>query len=109
MNGEELGRYEHFRLIRENPAYRTFIMLEETRAEMQPPLSPPEPQPEILVAATKLGAAALNVSEIHHIPVELGAHMTRIRNMEEKYQRFENYTIRKFNELSQRKTKVSKY
>jgi len=32
----------HFRLIRTSPEYRNFIMMEELRAEMQPPLSQPE-------------------------------------------------------------------
>ena len=30
---------EHFKLIRENPEYRNFLMMEEMRAEMQPSLS----------------------------------------------------------------------
>lgn len=32
------GRTEHFYLIRHNPEYRNFLMLEEMRAEMQPAL-----------------------------------------------------------------------
>ena len=87
--------YEHYSLIRTNPAYRNFTMLEEMRAEMQPPLSSPIIGPEV-------------ITEVHHIPVEPRAHMTRIRKLEEQQQNFENYTIRKFNELSQRKTKAYK-
>jgi len=88
--------YEHYALIRTNPAYRNFIMLEEMRAEMMPPLAPPiAPEPII-------------EPEVHHISVEPREHMTRIRKLEEQQQNFESFTIRKFNELSQRKTKVYK-
>lgn len=33
---------EHYQLIRTSPEYRNFLMLEEMRAEMQPPLYQPE-------------------------------------------------------------------
>lgn len=50
MNGEELGRLEHYRLIRTDASYRNFLMLEEMQAEMQPSLSSslnvPEPLKE---------------------------------------------------------------
>jgi len=32
---------DHYQLIRTSPEYRNFLMLEEMRAEMQPPLSLP--------------------------------------------------------------------
>lgn len=59
--------YEHYALIRTNPAYRNFIMLEEMRAEMQPPLSPPKlPEP-------------IFEPEVHHIPVEPEITETNVR------------------------------
>lgn len=42
MNLEEQGRSEHFKLIRESPAYRNFLMIEELQAEMMPSWSSPD-------------------------------------------------------------------
>jgi len=75
--------YEHYTLIRTNPAYRNFIMLEEMRAEMQPALAPPiAPEPII-------------EPEVHHIPVEPREHMTRMRKLEEELEGLRNYIIKK--------------
>lgn len=45
MNGEELARYEHFKLIRENSSYRIYLALEELQAQSEAPLAPYEAQP----------------------------------------------------------------
>jgi len=74
--------YEHYALIRTNPAYRNFIMLEEMRAEMMPPLAPPiAPEPII-------------EPEVHHISVEPREHMTRIRKLEEDLEGLRNYVVK---------------
>jgi len=39
--------YEHFKLIRESPAYRHELMMIDLEAERQPPLYYAEPVPEI--------------------------------------------------------------
>jgi len=71
-------------------------MLEEMRAEMQSPLSPPiAPEPII-------------EPEVHHIPVEPRAHMTRIRKLEEDLEGLRNYIIKK-QAPPLKKTKTYKY
>jgi len=39
MNANTKEGYEHFKLIRESPAYRNFLRIEEMQAEMQPSLA----------------------------------------------------------------------
>jgi hypothetical protein len=74
--------YEHYALIRTNPSYRNFIMLEEMRAEMEPPLSPPE-KPEPIIEY-----------EPYPIPIEPREHMTRIRKLEEDLEGLRNYVVK---------------
>jgi len=53
MNSEELGRGEHFKMIRENPSYRNFLMLEEIRNEIEPTWGKADVLPEEQTLSSK--------------------------------------------------------